>query len=148
MTRASVGGYVVMLGGCPVVWKAKKQTLVTLSSTEAEFVNLTPLALSLLWVAKILEEAGYPQQTPLLLYTDSNNARSICLNPLNTARTCHIDLRYKWIIQRIAVGEFRLEHVGTNDMVADGFTKPLGTTKHAQFVKQLGLTVAPVMAKN
>ena len=32
-------------------------------------------------------------------------------------------------------------------MVADGFTKPLGTTKHAQFVKQLGLTIAPMMAK-
>jgi hypothetical protein len=87
MRHASVGGHVVILGGCPVMYKAEKQTLVTLSSTEAEFVNLAPSALSLLWVAKILEEAGYPQQTPLLLYTDSSNARSIHLNPLNTART-------------------------------------------------------------
>ena len=48
LTRASTGGHVVMIGNCPVVWKAKKQVLVTLSSTEAEFINLTPTALSLL----------------------------------------------------------------------------------------------------
>lgn len=48
ITRASVGDHVVMINDCPVVWKAKKQVLVTLSSTEAEFINLTPTALSLL----------------------------------------------------------------------------------------------------
>jgi hypothetical protein len=39
--------------------------------------------------------------------------------------------------------QFRLDHVGTNDMVADGMTKPLAHAKHAQFVKQLGLCEAP-----
>ena len=132
-----------MIGSCPVVWKAKKQVLVTLSSTEAEFINLTPTALSLQWVASVLKDAGYQQPTPLVLFTDLANARAIALNPLNTARTYHIDLRYKWIIQRMAMGQFQLDHVGTDDMVADGLTKPLNHAKHAQFVKQLGLCVAP-----
>ncbi|EAQ82905.1 hypothetical protein CHGG_11081 [Chaetomium globosum CBS 148.51] len=144
LTRVSVGGHVVMIGNCPVVWKAKKQTLVTLSSTEAEFINLTPTALSLLWVANVLKDAGYQQNAPLLFFTDSANARAIALNPLNTARTYHIDLRYKWIIQRMAMGQFQLDHVGTDDMVADGLTKGLSGAKHAQFVKQLGLCVPPL----
>ena len=117
--------------------------MVTLSSTESKFINLTPTGLSLLWVAKMLEDVGYKQDTPLVMFTDSANARAVALNPLNTARTYHIDLRLKWIIQRLAVGEFQLNHVGTNDMVADGFTKPFNSTKHAQFVKQLGLCAAP-----
>ena len=41
------------------------------------------------------------------------------------------------------MGQFQLEHVGTDDMVADGLTKPLNHAKHAQFVKQLGLCVTP-----
>ena len=40
--RYSTGGHVVLAGGGLIYWKSKKQTLVTLSSTEAEFINLTP----------------------------------------------------------------------------------------------------------
>ena len=96
MTRTSVGGHIVMIAGCPIIWKAKKQTLVTLSSTESEFINLTPAGLSLLWAANVpTQRGGNPQSTPLLLFTDANNVRSISLSPLQTARTYHIDLRYK-----------------------------------------------------
>lgn len=43
------------------------------------------------------------------------------------------------------MGQFQLDHVSTNDAVADGFTKSLNHARHAQFVKQLGLCVAPRM---
>ncbi|KAK3897973.1 hypothetical protein C8A05DRAFT_47578 [Staphylotrichum tortipilum] len=67
------------------------------------------------------------------------------MNPrdLHLRGTYHIDLRQKWVIQRLGMGEFTLEHVGTNDMVADGLTKPFNQAKHAVFVRQLGLTVVP-----
>ncbi len=50
----------VFVAGAPVVWKTKKQTFVALSTTEAEFANLTPAALFAKWVARILEECGAP----------------------------------------------------------------------------------------
>ena len=102
-------------------------------------MNLTPTGMALIWVSNMLAEAGFKQKIPTLIYTDSQNARHIALNPLQMARTRHIDLRYKWIIEKIAGGFFNLEHVGTTDMVADGLTKPLQREKHRQFVTQLGL---------
>ena len=95
--------------------------------------------MSLIWVAKMLAEAGFKQKVPTLMYTDSQNARHIVLNPLQMARIRHIDLRYKWIIEKIVGGFFNLEYVSTIDMVADGLTKPLQREKHRQFVIQLGL---------
>ena len=102
--RHSTGAHIVFAAGAPVLWKTKRQTIVALSSTEAEFINLTPTGMALNWVSNMLTEAGFEQEqkVPTLLYTDSQNARHIALNPLQMARTRHIDLRYKWIIERIA----------------------------------------------
>jgi len=65
--------------------------------------------------------------------------RGTALNPLQTARTRHIDIRYKWISQAVAKGDIMLEFVGTAAMKADGLTKALDRVKHGIFVRQLGL---------
>ena len=112
---------------------------MTISTTEAEFINLTPTAFNIKWIAQICAEAGYPQGAPLLVHTDNQNARLAVLNPLQTARTRHIDIRYKWINQEVKKGQILLEFVGTAAMKADGLTKALDRVKHAVFVRQLGL---------
>ena len=144
MTRVSTGGHVAFMAGCPVMWKSKKQTIVTLSTTEAEFVNLTPTIKSAQWIAEICQNAGIPQPTPIVIHTDSQNAHLAVMNPMNAARTRHIDVRYKWITQAVKKGDVTVQFVATNLMKADGFTKPLLRTKHAEFVKQLGLTTPPM----
>ncbi len=87
-----------------MLWKRKKQTCVALSTTEAEFSNLTPAGLSAKWVARILEECGAPQPAPEILFTDSLNAYQMVANPLNKARTRCIDIRYKWVIEQVHQG--------------------------------------------
>jgi hypothetical protein len=120
-------------GSGPLYWKSKKQTIVTLSSTKAESINLTPAGLTAIWITNILKEAGCPQKKPFILFTDSANAQQIALKLENAARTRHIDVRYKWIQDRIKKGQFNIKHVPTTEMVADGLTKPLGREKFAQF---------------
>jgi hypothetical protein len=67
----------------------------------------------------------------------------VVLNPLNSARTRNIDVRYKWIIWEVDRKVFKLDHIAGTEMVADGLTKPLGREKHAKSVKLLGFVEKP-----
>jgi hypothetical protein len=119
--------------------RTSPQNFVALSTTEAEFTNLTPAALSAKWVMKILEECGYPQPAPLRLFTDSKNAWQTVMSPTNAAHTITIDIRYKWIIEQRVRRLVRVEHVPGIEMLADGLTKALGKEKHQNFVIILGI---------
>ena len=74
-----------------------------------------------------------------MIFTDSANAMTIALNPFERQRTRHIDIRFKWVIDRLQKGEFELRHVDTTRQTADGFTKGLLKDKHKAFVRQLNI---------
>jgi hypothetical protein len=54
--RKSISGYLVTIGGCLVSWQSKKQSGVTLSSTEAEFVSMSMAATEVKFVVSLLTE--------------------------------------------------------------------------------------------
>ncbi|XP_075103104.1 secreted RxLR effector protein 161-like [Nicotiana tabacum] len=54
--KRSTSGYVFMLGTRVVSWSSKKQSISTLSKTEAEFVAATTCACQAVWLRRILEE--------------------------------------------------------------------------------------------
>ena len=120
LTRASTGGHIIFLAGGPILWQSKRQSLVTVSTTEAEFINLTHTARNLLWIRATCQDFGITVDLSIVLSTDSQNARLTALNPINQARTRYIDLPYKWVIQRTSQSEFRVVHVRTDDMVETG----------------------------
>ncbi|XP_019262931.1 PREDICTED: uncharacterized protein LOC109240717 [Nicotiana attenuata] len=55
-SRKSVSGYIVLLGDIPISWKSKKQTIVSLSSTEAEYGPIRKVVGELIWIKRLLEE--------------------------------------------------------------------------------------------
>jgi len=46
----SVGGFVFLLNGGAISWASKKQTSITLSTTEAEYMGMTQAAKEILWL--------------------------------------------------------------------------------------------------
>lgn len=54
----STSGYVFMLSGGAVAWASRKQPIVTLSTTEAEYVAAATCACQAVWMKRILEEVG------------------------------------------------------------------------------------------
>ena len=73
-------------------FKTKQQNLVTLSSTEAEFVALVLGMKELKWIYQMIEEIGLPIKLAVV-FCDNQGALKILKNEASTARTKHIDVR-------------------------------------------------------
>ena len=57
--RKSTSEYVFMLGSGVVSWSTKKQPIVTLSTTKAEYVAATSCACQAFWLRNILVELHF-----------------------------------------------------------------------------------------
>ena len=56
---------------CVFSWESKKQSVVALSSTEAEYRALSTAAKEAAYINKFLEEMGFKQSGPLILNNDN-----------------------------------------------------------------------------
>ncbi|CAM8947820.1 unnamed protein product [Rhodiola kirilowii] len=54
--RKSTSGYVFLMSGAAVCWSSRKQAVVTLSSTETEYVAATSCACHCVWAKGMLDQ--------------------------------------------------------------------------------------------
>ncbi|KAH9689341.1 Integrase catalytic domain-containing protein [Citrus sinensis] len=59
--RKSTTGYVFTLAGAAISWVSKLQTVVALSTTEAEYMAATQACKEAIWIQRFLEELGHKQ---------------------------------------------------------------------------------------
>jgi len=135
----STGGYVVKMGTGAISWSSKLQGLVTLSTTEAEYVASTSAGQEILWLRNLFHELGYTFSTPSTLHFDNQSALSVAKNPEHHGRMKHLDLRFYWLRDEVEKGRINVVHLRTDDMVADILTKPLVRVKTLKMVEMLGL---------
>jgi len=140
--RHSISGYVFRMGDGAVTWSSKKQSIVALSSTEAEYVAQTHAVKELLWLRTIIGELSSPFENPTTLHCDNQGAIVFVKDNKFHARTKHIDIRYHFIREAVEDNKVEIQYIPTNDNVADIFTKPLGKAKFDCFVGILGLGYA------
>jgi hypothetical protein len=137
-TRKSVSGYVITLNGGAVDWRSKKQTTVTLSTTEAEYVAASGAARETLWFRQLARtlDLQVPRYT---IYADNQSMLKLAKNPILSARSKHIDIIHHFLRERVARGEVSFTYVPTDKMLADILTKALPKIKHLECCKALGL---------
>lgn len=130
--RKSYTGFIIFIGGSPVSWEARKQPTVALSTTEAEYMAITSAAKEMIFCSRVLRELGFRKycETPLKLYSDNMGAIKLSSNIGFSSRTKHIDTRHHFVRELVQEGLIELEHVGTEDALADICTKGLNSVKH------------------
>jgi hypothetical protein len=140
-SRHSISGYSFHIGDGAVTWSSKKQHLVSLSSTEAEYIAQNHAAREGLWIRSFIAEINNKPPTTIVLNSDNTGAMDMAKDPKFHSRTKHIDIRYHFIREVIADEKIQLEYIPGEENTADIFTKPLARPKFEQFVGELGLQV-------
>lgn len=125
-TRRSTSGFVCMLAGGPITWSSQCQKMVTLSTTEAEYVAASVTVKDIIWIRKMLKDIGHQCCAATKLYIDNQSAIKLVKNPEYHKRTKHIDIRFHFIREKYDSGEICVLYVPSENQVADIFTKPLG----------------------
>ncbi|WKA02079.1 hypothetical protein VitviT2T_020312 [Vitis vinifera] len=138
--RRSTSGYVFMLGTGAVSWSSKKQPIVTLSTTEAEFVAATVCACQAIWLRKILEELHLKQVGATTIFCDNSSTIKLSKNPVLHGRSKHIDVKYYFLRDLSNDGVIDLVYCRSENQVADIFTKPLKLAVFLELRKLLGVS--------
>lgn len=108
-----------------VSWLSKKQPIVTLSTTEAEFVAAAGCASQAIWMRRVLEMFGQEQEECTIIHCVNSSTIKLSKNPVMHGRSKHIDVRFHFLRDLARDGVIELVHCGTHDQVADLMTKPL-----------------------
>lgn len=123
--------------GSLVSWKSRKQDCASLSSNEAEYVALSETSREAVCVHGLLSDLGLHHGQALKMHLDNKGAIDLVSVDGQTKWSKHINLCYPYLRQVLQEGLISVKYIQSTDMLADGLTKLLDTTKFQRFVGQL-----------
>jgi hypothetical protein len=141
--RKSTSGYVFMLGSGAVSWSSRKQPIVTLSTTEAEFIAAAHCVCQGIWLKRILDCIGLEQNKCLTIFCDNSSTIKLSKNPVLHGRSKHIDIRFHFLRNLSSDGTIELMHCASQDQLADIMTKALKLDAFEKLRDMLGVCSAP-----
>eukprot|EP00961_Rhodomonas_salina_P172194 2321955-Rhodomonas_salina.1 len=77
----SVTGYIVSMNNGPIAWKSNRQSCVTLSSAEAEFVAVSQCCMEIVYLRNLLRDLTFVQTTPTEVWEDNAACVLMSENP-------------------------------------------------------------------
>ena len=127
--RRSVTGIAVTLGGTVISHASKTQPVVAASTSEAEYIEGAAGVKDALFAHKVLSfMAPETCGASIKVLKDNQGAIALIENPLSSARSKHIDVRYHFIRDLFRSKAITVEYVPTAEQHADLLTKALNRT--------------------
>lgn len=137
--RRSTSGYVFVMQGGAISWSSHRQRTVALSSTEAELTSVVSAMQEAIWLHRLESELIHGGTKGIKMYCDNKSAIHIVRNNNFSPRTKHVDIKAKFIREKLQDKPLQLEYISTNEMLADGLTKAIPTVKNEFINIKLGL---------
>uniref|UniRef100_T1IRA5 Reverse transcriptase Ty1/copia-type domain-containing protein n=1 Tax=Strigamia maritima TaxID=126957 RepID=T1IRA5_STRMM len=127
LTSLSFGGFIVYLGGVPIVWSCKKQSSVACSTMEAEFVAMVNCVREIYCLCSVFDMCPiFNYVVTPIVYSDAMSSVQFTQNDVENSRTKHIRVKYHWLRKWHRKGFFNVLKIPGEINVADIFTKWLG----------------------
>ena len=130
-----------MLNGGPVSWKSKRQSCVSLSTTESEYVAAAAAAKEIVWMRRLLQDLGCSQLKPTYLFCDNQSAIKLVRNPQFYQHTKHIDVKFHFIRDLQEEKVIDVVYVNSEGQLADLLTKGLDGPRFRKLREEIGISV-------
>jgi len=142
-TRKSVGGCVFGLGNVNVNnelvisglihWQAKSQSVVALSTLEAEYIACSHATRKSLWLRRMMKEAAEGMAVkivdgPVPIGCDNQGAIKLITLGVVRQKSKHIDVKYHHVHDEQMKGAVKFQYVTSESNPADLLTKPLAVS--------------------
>ena len=139
-------GFLLTLGGCPLLWVSKLQTEVALSTTEAEYIAMSQAMRELIPMRTLLQQVGTtlhldfakPAIVHSKVFEDNDGDLKLATAPNISPRTKHIAVKYHFFREAVGEGKgIQIMKIDTAEQMADIFTKGLPMTQFQYLRKKL-----------
>ena len=132
--------YIFGLQGAAVCWNSRRQSTVSLSSTEVEYLPLSAATQEALWLNKLAQELLIVEKDKsLLIYCTNKGAIDLSKNFKFSARTKPINVRHYFVKSSIEKKEIEDKFVPSRHMLADALIKATNHQKLVEFLDAIGL---------
>jgi len=139
VSRRSTTGAAISFAGGPVFFKSKRQSTVSLSTTEAEVVALTDCAREVKYLRNLLQDLQLLRPGPTTIFEDNLAAVTLSQDLTYRGRMRHLDVGHRYVQELASRGEVTVKYVNSADQIADIFTKALPPSDFISKRKRLGI---------
>ncbi|XXG58987.1 hypothetical protein AAC387_Pa04g1157 [Persea americana] len=141
--RKSTSGYLFLSSYGAVSWSSRKQPIVTLSTSEAEFVTVASCVCQAVWLRWMLETLHHDQQDLIVMFCDNSSTIKLSKNPVMHGRSKHIDVCYHFLRDLTRDGVVKMINCHTQEQLADIMTKPLPLADFEKLRALMGVRQEP-----
>nr|GEV59503.1 zinc finger, CCHC-type [Tanacetum cinerariifolium] len=125
--NSSTSGWVFLLGGGAIFWASKKQTCITGSTMESEFVALAAASKEAEWLKNLLHEIPLWSKpiAHISIRCDTAATLAKAYSQMYNGKSRHLGVRHSMIRELITNGVISIEFVRSQQNLADHLTKGL-----------------------
>ena len=142
--RKSTSGHIFFFSGMAVSWSSQKQSIVALSSCEAEYITAITATCQAVWMNQLIRELMNNKESKVKVMVVNQSAITLSKNPVHHNCTKHIDTRYHFIRECVEDKKIEITFIRTEDQLADIFTKALGRLKFKEMRGRIGICNTPI----
>jgi hypothetical protein len=106
---------------------------------ETEYIVACSANCEGIWLRKLLTGLFDLEMEATVILCDNQSCIKMTENHVFHDKSKHIEIRYQYIHDMVQRGAIKLQYVGTDERVADVFTKPLSHVKIEYFREKLGI---------
>jgi hypothetical protein len=102
--RHSISGFSFHYRQGAISWSSKKQNIIVLLSTEAEYIVETHAAKEAIWLQTFVNEVVGTDKNPLTVMADNQGVIALAKDNKFHSQTKHINLRYHFVHEAVEKG--------------------------------------------